>query len=321
MKRFNKLFTQAVICGSMALFAASSYAADNYPNKPVTIVVPTAVGGGSDVIARIFADYLHRRLGQPVIVENRPGASGAIGTSQVSRAPADGYTLLFNGSEFGALPAVRDDLNYDFREFTYLARAFTIQPLLLGGAKLPASTVPELVEHMKKNPGKVTYGSTGVGGVIHLAMALFEHGADVEGLHVPFVGQSPNLAALQGGYVDISQGVIPLPSGLNVLASVGSRRNAAFPELPTLGELGFKDATWDIWYGFLAPPNVPADISEKLSKEIAAILKDPEAIKKFSDALGGAQPDVLIGEDFKAAVFNEYSKWKELAEKYDISIE
>jgi len=304
-----------------ALLSTSAHAADTYPNRPITIVVPTPVGGGSDTIARIFADFLQRRLGQAVVIENKPGASGAIGASLVSRARADGYTLLFNGSEFSSLPAVRKNPNYNYENFTYLVKCFSIHPLLIGSPKFPAKSASELIDYMKANPGKATYGSTGTGGVIHLAIALFENSLNVSGLHVPFMGQSPNYSALLGGHVDFSQGTFPLPDGINVLASVGTNRNPAYPGSPTLEELGIEGATWDIWYGFLAPPNLPAEISEKLNSAIVQVLQDPIAIEKFRTLLGGAKPNVLVGNEFKTSVVTEHKRWKALAEKYHIEIE
>lgn len=311
----------AVVAVALVPSMSWAQAAAKYPSQPIHIVVPASVGGTSDTIARIFADFLQRRVGQPVVVENKPGATGSIGTSLVSKAPADGYTLLFNGSEFSAMPAVRKNLNYNYEDFTYLVRCFSLHPLLLGSPKLPVKNALELVEHMKANPGKTTYGTTGIGGIIQLGIARFESSVGVTGLHVPFMGISPVYAALLGGHVDYSQGLVPLPDGINVLASAGSKRNPAYPDVPTLEEVGITDATWDIWFGFLAPPNLPADIREKLSNAIVAVLKEPEAVKRFKAALGGVGPDILVGDDFKNATVKEHKAWKSLAETNNIVVE
>lgn len=320
----KKYLISAVIASlgtSVMVGGASADSTATYPNRPITVVVPASVGGGSDTIARIFAEYLQRRLKQPVIVENRPGATGSIGTNHVYRAAPDGYTLLFNGSEFGVMPAVRKDIAYDIGDFTYLVKGFMSTPLLLASPKLPVNSVSELVEYMKANPGKATYGSTGVGGIIQLGVALFEQSVGASALHVPFQGQTPNYAALLGGHVDFSEGGAPITEGIKVLAATGSKRNSGYPDVPTLEEAGIKGATWSLWYGFIAPPGVPKNIQEKLNKEMLAVLDDPEASKKFSTLISGLTTDILVGDDFKNLVMEENKTWASLAKENGIVIE
>ena len=211
--------------------------AQEFPKKkPIKIVVGAAVGGGADTLTRIIADSLQRKIGQTVIVENKAGASGAIGAQYVAKSPADGYTLLFLGSEFSALPAVRRNLPYKIEDFTFLVRCFTSQPMLLARPGLPVNSVNELIARMKTHPSKITYGSTGVGGVIHLATSMFEGAAGVRALHVPDTGSVLTYSAMMGGHVDFTEGIVPFLDGLKVLASTGTRRHPAYPDVPTLEE-------------------------------------------------------------------------------------
>jgi tripartite-type tricarboxylate transporter receptor subunit TctC len=292
--------------------------AQDYPRKgPIKIVVATGAGGGSDALARIAADFLQRRIGQPVFVENRPGASGAIGIEQVSRAPADGYTLLFQGSDFSVLPAVRAKLPYKPEDFTFLLRGFSIPTLILGAPSLPANSVPELIAHMKAHPGRISYGSSGQGGVIHLAIALLESAAGVRGNHIPYSGIGMAYQAMLGGHVDFAEGVVPFPPALKVLGVSGTHRHPAYPQIPTLQEQGIQGASWDIWYGFMAPPNLPKPIQSYLTTELTAVLQDPAAIEKFKGSVG-FPPNVLVGEQFKDLVLADAARWKKVAAERQI---
>jgi tripartite-type tricarboxylate transporter receptor subunit TctC len=306
-----------VVAATVGAFQAK---AQDFPKKqPIKIVVAANAGGGTDVLARITAEFLKRRIGQAVIVENRPGAAGAIGADYAAKSPADGYTLYFTTSELAVLPAVRSNLPYKFEEFTYLIRGFSVPPLMFGSPKLPVSNTAELVAYMKANPGKVRYGSTGVGALVHLGIAMFEGAAGVKGTHVPYGGIAPVYADMLGGNIEFTQATLPIPDGIKVLGSVGSKRNAAFPDLPTLEESGVKGASWDVWFGFLAPPNLPKPIADQLIAEISAVFKDPEAIEKYNvTAKFSPEVNPLIGDDFKKRVLDEHKVWKEVVEREKI---
>lgn len=297
-------------------------AAQEFPKKgPIKLVVSVNAGGATDALARVTAHFLSGRLGQAVVVENRPGASGTIGADHVARAPADGYTLFIAGSEFAAVPAVRKT-PYRFDEMTYLIRAFTVSPLLYGSPHFPVSNVPELVAYMKAHPGKVRYGSTGNGAIVHLGVAMIEGAVGVKGLHVPYSGIAPVYNDLLAGHVDITEGAPPFPQGLKVLGAVGSQRNAAFPQVPTLAESGLKAATWDQWFGFMAPPNMPKPLAERLTAELAAVLKDPQAIAKYQSTVSfEPDPAPLTGEAFRQQVVEEHKSWKAVVEREKIVVE
>jgi tripartite-type tricarboxylate transporter receptor subunit TctC len=304
------------------LIGALPASAQEFPKKqPVKIIVAVNPGGATDTVARITAEFLQRRLGQTVIVENKPGASGTIGADHVAKAAADGYTVLLAGSEFAAVPAVRK-VPYKIEDLTYLTRGFVVSPLMYGSPHFPVSSLQELVTYMKANPGKVRYGSTGIGAIVHMGIAMFEGAAGVKGLHVPYTGIGPVFNDLLAGHIDISEGAPPFPEGVKVLGSIGSKRNPAFPNLPTLDEVGVKNAGWDQWFGFLAPPNMPKPLADRLITELNAVFKDPQAIAKYQTSTKFApDPEPLTGEAFRKQVQEENKKWKTVVERENITVQ
>ncbi len=310
------------LLAATTLAAVPAIAQDTYPSKPIKIIVAANPGGGTDVLTRITADYLQKRLGQAVVVENKPGAGSAIGADFVAKSPADGYTLFMTANDLPLLPAVRTNLPYKFDEFTYLLRAFTIRPLMLASPKLEANSLQELITYMKANPGKVRYGSTGVGAVVHMGIAMFASSAGVKGTHVAYTGSAPVYADMLAGNVEITEAAPPFAEGLKVLGTVGSQRNPAYPNLPTLEEIGIKGATWDLWYGLVAPPNLPKPIADRLIAELSAIYKDPEAMAKFQTA-ARVPPAVnpLTGDAFKKQVLEEHKGWKAVVEREKIVVQ
>lgn len=312
------------VLGAMLIALTQGTAtAQEFPKKqPIKFVVAANAGGGTDVLARITADFLQKRLGQAVVVENRPGASAAIGADYVAKSPADGYTLFFTAGEMAVIPAVRANLPYKFDEFTFLISGFSFTPMLLASPKVPVATTAELVAYMKANPGKARYGSTGVGAIVHMGIAMFESGAGVKGVHVPYTGIAPVFQDLIAGNLEFTEATPPWAEGLKVLGSAGPKRNPAYPNLPTLEELGIKNASWDIWFGVVGPPKLPKPIADRLIAEIGAVLKDPEAIAKYLAAVKIA-PDAnpLTGEDFKKKVLEEHKGWKSVVEREKIAVQ
>ena len=306
-----------------SLIGATQFAipgmAQDFPTKqPIKIIVPVPVGGGTDALARITAEFLQRRLGQSVVVDNKPGASSTIGSEFVSRSPADGYTLLFTGAEFAVVPAVRS-VPYKFDDFTYLVRGFTVSPVLIASPKYPASTLQELIANMKANPGQVKYGSTGIGAIVHIGLAMFDSAAGVKGLHVPYQGIAPVYKDLLSGTVDFTETTPPMPDSFKVLAAVGNKRNPAYPNVPTLEEAGIKGATWNVWYGFFAPANLPKPIADRLIAEITAVFKDPAAIAKYEATKFTPDTTPLIGDAFKKQVLEDNKNWKVVVEREKIT--
>ena len=211
---------------------------------------------------------------------------------------------------------------YTFDDFTYLVRGWNVPPLLYASPKYAGSTVQELLADMKKRPGEVKYGSTGAGAIVHVAFSMLEGAAGVKLLHVPYQGIAPVYQALLAGDIDITEGAPPMPEGFKMLASVGSKRSPLHPDLPTLEEVGVKGATWDQWFGFMGPRNLPKPIADRLIAEITAVLKDPAAIAKFEQRVKltpEAQP--LTGDAFKQFVVQESKHWKTVVERYKIAVE
>jgi tripartite-type tricarboxylate transporter receptor subunit TctC len=288
-------------------------AAEAYPSRPVHLMVGFAAGGGYDIVARLMGQWLSERLGQPFVIENRPGAATNIATEAVVRAPPDGYTLLLIGSTNAINVTFYQKLNFNFIDDIAPVASITQQPqAMLANPSFPAKTIPELIDYAKANPGKVNMSSPGVGSISHLAGELFKMMAGVNLVHVPFGGNSPALTALLGGQVDVS--VTSLPSSIeyirtDTLRGLGvttAMRAEALPDVPSIGEFvpGY-DVT--AWYGVGVPKGTPVDIVEKLNKEINAGLANPKLKARLSD-LGGT-PLVLSPANFGKFIAEETEKW------------
>jgi tripartite-type tricarboxylate transporter receptor subunit TctC len=321
------MFKGLAALGALAITAfmpTHAALAQDFPmREPVKIVVPVPAGGLTDAIARIAAEHLQKRLGQAVVVENRQGAGSTIGTDYVAKAAADGYTILFAGAEQAVAPAVRPDLPYKYEDMTFLLRPYTIQPLVLASPAFAPSTMPEILDYMKANPERLRYGTTGVGAIVHMGSAMLEGSAGVKGVHVPYNGIAPVYTDLLAGNIDVTfGGTVPFLDGLKVVASVGSKRHPGYPDLPTLEESGIPGASWDVWFGFLAPPELPEPIAARLTAELEAVFKDPAAIEQFVAATK-SQPDAepLKGADFKAQALAEVEAWRAIAERENIVVQ
>jgi tripartite-type tricarboxylate transporter receptor subunit TctC len=287
--------------------------AQTYPSRPVRVVVPFAAGGGSDITARLMGQWLSERLGQPFVIENRPGAAANIGTEAVVRAPADGYTLLMVGNWNAINATLYDNLNFNFiRDIVPVASVFRGPYVMVVNPSVPTTTVPELIAYAKTNPRKLNMASPGTGTGPHIAGELFKMMAGVDMVHVPYRGAGPSLTDLIGGQVQVTFESTPASIGyiragrLRALAVTTTRRSEALPDLPTVAEFvpGYEASTW---YGVGAPKATPAEIVEKLNKEINAALADPKMKARLAD-LGG---DVLAHSpaDFGKFLADETEKW------------
>ena len=300
--------------GAAALPAVSRVAwAQTYPTRPVRLIVPVAPAGVSDITARLIGQWLSERLGQPFIIENRPGAGNSIGTEAVVRAPADGYTLLLVGG-FNAVNATfYDKLNYNFnRDIAPVASIVRTPFVMVVNPSVPAKSVPEFIAYAKANPGRITFGSAGIGGSNHLAGELFKFMAGVNMVHVPYRGIAPALNDLLGGQVQVTFASMPssieyISAGrLRALAVTTVSRAEALQDIPTVGEFvpGYEASAW---FGIGAPKATPAEIIEKLNKEVNAALADPRMKARIVD-LGG---DVLAlsPAGFGKLIADETEKW------------
>ena len=300
--------------GTAALPFSSRVAwAQPYPAQPVRIVVGLAAGGSNDIIARLMGQWLSERLGQQFVIDNRPGAGGNIATEAVVRAPSDGYTLLLVGSANAINATLYDKIKFNFLRDIAPAASIARQPfVMLVHPSVPAKTVPEFIAYAKTNPGKISMASAGIGSAPHLAGELFKMMARLDMVHVPYRGAAPALTDLLGGQVQlyfagVASSIEYIRAGkLRALAVTSATRSEVLPDIPVVGEFvpGYETS---VWFGIGAPRNTPAEIIDKLNKEINAGLADPNVKARFAD-LGNT---VLPGStaDFGKFIADETEKW------------
>ena len=299
----------------------------SYPTKPVKLVAPSTPGDAPDVIARLVADKLSTALGQQVVVENRPGAGGVVGSDYVAKAAPDGYTLIMgNAGSHGINAAVYTNLPYDIqRDFAPVSQVAVAPNVMVINPSLPASSVAEFIAYAKANPGKLSYASGGNGSSAHMSMELFKSMSGIDIQHVPYKGSSPALTDVVSGQVVAFIGNMPptvplIKAGkLRALAVTTTSRSALMPELPTIAEAGLPGFETVAWFGVLAPAGTPPDVVNKLSAEIAKIAKSPEIREKL--VAMGAEPVGSTPEAFKAVIDRDIAKWKPLAQKVNIKID
>jgi tripartite-type tricarboxylate transporter receptor subunit TctC len=274
------------------VLSTAALAAD-YPAKPITIIVPYPPGGSSDVQARLVAKGLAERLGQPVLVDNRPGAGGRIGVSLAARAVPDGYTLLFGSlSPFAIEPVVRGNVGYDpQRDFVPISMLVEMPFLLVVSSSFPAKSLQELIALGRKQPDGLSYASWGAGSAGHVLMEMLKHSAQIEAVHVPYKGEAPAILEILGGRVSMmfvtTVAAMPhIQSGkLRPLAITGAARLAMLPAVPTMAESGFGGIDLQLWSSIVAPAKSPPEIVARLEKEIGVVLRSPEFVR-FAQSQG-----------------------------------
>jgi tripartite-type tricarboxylate transporter receptor subunit TctC len=310
--------------GAAALPAASRVTwAETYPSQPVRVIVGFAAGGPNDILARLIGQWLAKQLGHPFVIENRPGAGSNIATEAVVHAPPDGYTLLLVGSPNAINASLYDRLNF-IRDIAPVASFMRGALVLAIHPSVPAKTLAEFIVYAKANPGKLSYGSGGVGGITHITAELFKIMAGVEMVHVPYRGVAPALTDLLGGQVQAlfanpAQSIPYIGAGrLRALAVTAATRSEALPDIPTVGEFvpGYEASSI---FGFGAPKNTPAEVIDKLNKEINAGLADPEIKARVADLDG----TVLVGApaDFGKLIADDTEKWRKVIRAANIKVE
>jgi tripartite-type tricarboxylate transporter receptor subunit TctC len=309
-----KLIRRRFLYLAGAAIAAPAVAwSQSYPTRPVHMVVGFAAGGGADIIARLIGQALSERLGQQIVVDNRPGAGTNIGTEVVVKAAPDGYTLLLVNSPAAINTTLYDNLSFDFiRDIAPVASIGRVPLVMVVNPSLPAKTVPEFIAYAKANPGKVNMGSGGNGAPDHMSGELFKAMAGVGILHVPYRGVAPAITDLLGGQVQVIFGTMPaviefVRSGkLRALAVTTAARSEALPDVPSIGEFvpGYEASQW---YGIGAPKNTPTEVIERINKEANAALADPKMKARLAE-LGAS---VLSGSpaDFGKLIVAETEKW------------
>ncbi len=291
-----------------------------YPNKQIRLVIPYPPGGPTDLTARVVAADMSATLGQSVVADNRPGASGMIGAEMVARAEPDGYTILANASLHVINPFVYPDMRFDaLKDFTPITQLAAVPLVLVVPTSLPVTSVKELVEYGRKNPGKLNFGSSGNASAQQLAGESFKMAAGIEMQHVPYKGSAPALADLVGGQIQLMFDSMPsampfIKAGkLRAIAVTTSKRAQALPELPTIAESGYPGFDIATWYGYWAPKGTPAPIVEKLAAAASQALKKQSVMEQYAGM--GAEPVGSTPAEFTKYNQTETVKWEEIVRK------
>ena len=308
----------SVLGWSMLLSPSAALAQPNtYPDRPIRIVVPYPPGGTTDPTARLLAAELGTRLGQPVIVDNKPGAAGSIGTDAVARAAPDGYTLLLHTSAIATDPSFKKNTTYNVRrDLAPLMMAVTGPYLLVANPQLPVKNVAELISYAKANPGKINFGSAGQGSSGHLIGELFKQSAGIDMLHVPYKGGGPSVAGLVANEVQLvfdtvnSSGPLVADGRLRALAVSGSARDPSLPQVPTISESGLPDFSVVYWLGVFAPAKTPEAIQTKLYQALQAALQSAPVRERL--ATMGMTPDGRGTGAFARQLDTDIARWKQV---------
>jgi tripartite-type tricarboxylate transporter receptor subunit TctC len=312
------------VVAAYALTIAFSAHAQNYPTQPIRIVVGAGAGGGVDTSSRMVAQNLQEALGQPGVVENRGGAGGALAGDMVAKSTPDGHTLLTQSIGHSVLPSLHKNLPYSpERDLVPVTIMVNSPNVLVAHPSLPMKSVKELIAYAKKHPGKIDYASTGIGSPSHLATELLKLLAGIDLVHVPYKSTSAGMTDVMAGRVSLMFGSFISTSAhaeqgkLRVLATAGTKRAAAAPNLPTIAEAGVPGYAVDVWYAMLAPAGTPRPVLEKLNAAVTRILHAPEVVKRF--AALGLEP---VGQDLAATdayVKSEIAKWAKVVKAANIT--
>jgi tripartite-type tricarboxylate transporter receptor subunit TctC len=311
----------------LGVLLSCSAAAQTYPSRPVKLIVPFPPGGGADVLARVFAQELSRLWSQSLVVENRSGAGGMIGTEVVAKAAPDGYTLLHATQAANAVaPTLYAKVPYNAeRDFVYIGPLGRQASVLLTAAKVPANNLKDLVEHVRTNKGKVSYAGPGIGLSGHLGMEMILHATRMEVLHVPYKGSAPASQAVVAGETDmtldlVSTGAVYVNAGkVNPIAVTGQARSPQLPGTPTFAELGFADLVIYTWQGMAAPAGTPKDIVDKLQRDLQAVKNAPELRERLSRM--GIEPFNMSSAEFGPFVQAESKRWGDLVRRIGVKVE
>ncbi len=306
------------LAAGTGLLTASALAAAAYPEQPIKLIVPYAPGGTTDLIARIVAPKLGEALGQPVIIMNKPGAGGAIGSASASRERPDGYTLVMAVESSHAVnPSVQKTSLYDpLADFSPISNLANVLGVLDVNAKSDIKTFPQLIEALKADPAKYTFGSSGNGGYSHLFGELFLSATNTKMLHVPYKGLGPALTDLLAGQINVVFDNLPSSAGqiqsgaLRALAVAAPARVKELPDVPTYAEMGYPQLNTPSWFGLAAPAHLPEDILATLNQAVRVTLSDPGVIKLIEQQ--GAVPDYTTPQEFAEMIRSSNEQWKKV---------
>ncbi len=317
----------AITTAIAAVLTAPSYA-ESFPNRPITIIVPYAPGGSADQNARMLGASMSKELGQPVIVQNKVGASGNVGNAFVANAPADGYTVLLGNTTIVMNPFLYDTLSYDPAKLVPVVIVNQFPLVMVASNAVPANTVAEFVAYAKPQPGKLNFASAALGSSTHLAGELFNTITGVNLLHVPYGGSMPALTAVASGdvhvFFDTALTALPLIQGgkVKALAVAGNERLASLPDVPTVIESGYPEfGTVTAWQGIFAPPGTPAQVVQRLREAVNSAMVDPENRKTLDGKGGIFLPPDATGEASAKFLADERAKWGPLIRRLNIKLD
>jgi len=309
---------KSLVPAALALLFAAPAAAQDYPSRPVKIIVSYAPGGSNDVVARVIAPDLQKELGQSFVVENRAGASGTIGADMVAKSPADGYTLFMGAGAHALAPSLFKTLPYDItKDFAAISLAATSTYVLVLNPSVPATSVPDLIALLKSKPGQLNYASAGKGTPLHLAAELFKSKTGTDIVHVPYGGDTPALNDLLAGtvqlaFMSVASTAPQIRAGkLRALAVTSARRSEALPDLPTLGELGIAGYDVGTWWGMLAPAGTPEAVIATLNAAMRKAVALPQTKERFAPL--GLDPRSDSPAEFAAFIKEEVARYAAIA--------
>lgn len=309
----------------LAMLFATGAAAQEYPNKPIRVVVPYSPGGGTDTVARLMAARLSSAFGQQVVVENKPGASANIGAEFVARSPADGYTVLVTAPNFTTSEALYEKLTWRFEDFIPVIHLVRYGNVLVAAPGAQLATVEQMIARAKASPRSMTYGSAGTGSNSHLAMELLKQRVSINVDHVPYKGSGPLKTDLLGNHIPLGVdglgGLVELikTGKVKALAVLAPKRTPLAPEIPSLGDLGINDVDGNGWYGALVPAGTPPAVVSRLHAAFAAALQAPEMRERFTAM--GVEPVGGSSEEFRAYLLGERNKWADVIRTAKIKVD
>jgi tripartite-type tricarboxylate transporter receptor subunit TctC len=320
--------SQALGALSFAVLAGVTFTATaqtSYPSKPIRLVVPYTPGASNDTLSRATAESMSPILGQPIVIDNRPGAGGMIGAEHAARSAPDGYTILNVQASFATNVAIRDKMPYDvFKDFAYIGMMAKSPMIVVVHPSMPVKSMKELVALARKRPGDLNYGSSGTGGSNHLATELFAKTANIKITHVPYKSVGPALTDLVGGHVQMV--ITSLPSALvqvkagrlKALGIAGEQRSSFAPEIPTVKEGGVPYVS-ELWWGLAAPGKTPAEIVDKLSESLRKAMQTPQLKQRY--ATEGAEAVPMTPQQFTKYVHGEVTRWRQVVKDAGLKLE
>ncbi len=329
--RTSRRRAATLVCASLLAlsveFAGPAQAADTYPSRPIMLIVPFPPGGANDLLARLVGERMSRSLGQPIVVENRSGAGGNIGSRQAARSAPDGYTMLLTFSGTIAInPTLYANIGYDSdKDLTAIGTIATAPAVLVVHPAVPAKTLRELIDYAKANPGVLNYGSSGTGTVVHVSTEMVLDAADIKIRHIPYSGTGPAVSDLLGGHVQLMLPPIPSVIGLikngqlRPLAVTGRSRSPLLPDVPTVSEAGLPGFTSEQLIGLMAPAGTPRPIIERLNSELRVAVTDASISNRILEV--GAAPLASTPEEYATQAAADQRLWGAIVKKLGLRVE